>query len=143
MRVMAVDPGEKRIGIAISDPTNTIANPLTVILHESRLIDSARINELAVEQGAGLIIVGQSIDEEGKATLEGRRAARLVKALRSQTDIPVILWDESFSTQEARSASIALGVPSRKRQRRGHHHLDAIAATVILQSYLDAHYHSP
>ena len=143
MRVLAIDPGEKRLGIAISDPTNTVANPLIVISHESRLIDAARINQLAIEQGAGLIVVGQSTDDEGKPTFEGRRAARLAATIRTQTELPVVLWDESFSTQDARLASIQLGVSARKRQRHGNHHLDALAATVILQSYLDAHARHP
>jgi putative Holliday junction resolvase len=135
MRVLAVDHGEKRIGLALSDPTGTIANPLTVIKHISRAIDAAQVATVASEHKAGLIVIGQSFDEEGRPNLAGRRAARFAEALREQTDLPIELWDESFSTQEARSARIQMGL-SRKR-RAGH--LDQIAATVILQSYLDAH----
>lgn len=135
MRVLAVDHGEKRIGLAISDPTGTIANPLTVVQHVSRAVDAAQVAAVATENGAGLIVVGQSFDEDGQPSLAGRRAARFAQALREQTDLPVELWDESFSTQQARAARIRMGV-SRKR-RAGH--LDEIAATVILQSYLDAH----
>lgn len=135
MSILAVDPGSKRIGLALSDPTGSIANPLTVIEHVSRPLDAAAIAQVAREHNAKRIIVGQSLDEQGKPTLEGRRAARLAAALRSQTDLPVELWDESFSTQEARAARIAMGASQRKR--RGH--MDELAATVILQSYLDAH----
>ena len=135
MRVLAVDHGEKRIGLAISDPTGTIANPLTVIQHVSRTIDAAQVANIAFEQGAGLIVIGQSFDEEGQPNLAGRRAARFAKALQEQTRLPVELWDESFSTQEARSARIRMGVS--RKERSGH--LDQIAATVILQSYLDFH----
>lgn len=138
MKIIAVDPGEKRLGIAISDETGTIANPLTVIQHVSRPIDAAAIAALAAERGAGLIIVGQSLDENGDPTFEGRRAARLAAAIRTQTEIPVALWDEGFSTDRARSASIALGVAARKRRQRGHGHLDELAATVILQTFLDS-----
>jgi len=135
MRILAVDHGEKRIGLAISDPTGTIANPLTVIQHVSRTIDAAQVSALAAEHGAGAIVVGQSFDEDGQPNLAGRRAARFAKALREQTNLLVELWDESFSTQKARAARIQMGVS--RKQRTGH--LDQLAATVILQSYLDAH----
>ena len=135
MRVLAVDHGEKRIGLAISDPNGTIANPLTVVKHVSRALDAAQVATVASEQDAGLIIVGQSFDEDGQPNLAGRRAARFAEALQSQTDIPIQMWDESFSTQKARAARIQMGVS--RKQRAGH--LDQLAATVILQSYLDAH----
>jgi putative Holliday junction resolvase len=139
MRIMAVDPGEKRIGIAISDPTGTIANPLVVLNHISRLIDAAQINTLAEEHGAGLILVGSTTDENGQLTPQGRGASRLAAAIRAQTSLPVELWDESGSTQAARQASIAMGVHASKRRRQGHSHLDELAATYILQTYLDSH----
>ena len=134
MRTLAIDPGEKNIGIALSDPTGTIANPLTVLRHVSRPIDAATVAQIASENDVGLIIIGQTFDDEGQPTFSGRRAARLAGAIRTQTQIPVKLWDEDFSTQTARSARIALG--SQRKKRVGH--LDDLAATVILQSYLDS-----
>ena len=133
MRILAIDPGDKNIGLAISDPTGTIANPLTVIQHASRPIDAATIAELARENKAGKIVIGQSFDLDGKPNFQGRKAARLAAAIRTQTEIPVELWDEAYSTRDARSARIALG--SSRAKRKGH--LDELAATVILQSYLD------
>ena len=135
MRVLAIDHGEKRIGLAISDTTGTIANPLTVIKHVSRAIDAAQVANIASEQDAGLIVIGQSFDDDGQPNLAGRRAARFAEALQGQTDIPIQMWDESLSTQNARTARIQMGVS--RKQRAGH--LDQLAATVILQSYLDAH----
>ena len=135
MRILAVDPGEKRLGIAISDPTATIANPLTVVKHISRPLDAATIAQLALEQQAGKIIVGQALDEDNNPTPEGRKAARLAEAIQQQTDLPVELWDESGSTQSARQARQSMGVSRKKRSG----HMDDLAATVILQSYLDAH----
>jgi len=134
MSILAIDHGEKRIGIALSDPTGTIASPLTVIKHVSRLMDAAQVANLASEHGAELIVIGQSFDEEGNPNLAGRRAARFAETLKEQTQIPVVLWDESFSTQDAQAARIELGV-SRKR-RAGHH--DAFAAVMILQSYIES-----
>jgi putative Holliday junction resolvase len=134
MRILAIDPGDKNIGLAISDPTGTIANPLTIIRHVSRPIDAASIAELARENGVGKIILGQSFDLNGKPNFQGRKAARLAASIRTQTNIPVELWDEAYSTQEARSARITLGSP--RSRRKGH--LDELAATVILQSYLNS-----
>ena len=134
MRILAVDPGSKRIGLAISDPTGTIANPLTVLNHVARRLDAAAVAELAKTNGAGLIVVGQSLDDDGHPTFEGRRAGRFADALKTQTNLPVVFWDESFTTQDARAARIAMGVS--RKNRLGH--LDSIAATVLLQSYLDA-----
>jgi putative Holliday junction resolvase len=133
MRVLAVDPGEKNIGIAISDPGGTVANPLTVLKHVSRQVDAAVIAQLAIEHQAGQIVVGQPLDENGRPTPQGRSAARLAAAIRTQCELPVVLWDESFSTRAAREAVRAIGVPRSKR--KGHH--DALAATYILQTFLD------
>jgi putative Holliday junction resolvase len=134
MIILAVDPGSKRIGLAISDPTGTIANPLTVVPHVARLLDAAAVAELASSRQAGLIVIGQSFDEAGNPSYEGRRAGRFAEALKTQTTIPVLLWDESFTTQDARLARIQMGAS--RKGRSGH--LDELAATVLLQSYLDA-----
>ncbi|MFZ5882069.1 MAG: Holliday junction resolvase RuvX [Chloroflexota bacterium] len=134
MRILAVDHGEKRIGLALSDPDAIIASPLKVIEHVSRLVDAAQVAELAAQHGAGRIVVGQSFDEEGRPNLAGRRAARFAEALQSQTDIPVALWDEAFSTRDARATRIEMGV---SRKKRGGH-LDELAAVLILRSYLES-----
>jgi putative Holliday junction resolvase len=133
MRILAVDPGEKRLGIAVSDPTNTVANPLAVLMHVSRTIDAATIAHLATENQVDLIVVGQALDEDDLPTPQSRRASRLADAIRAQSDLPVKLWDESGSTQAARAARITMG--SSRKKRRGH--LDELAATYILQTYLD------
>ncbi len=137
-RILAVDPGEKRLGIALSDPTGLIANPLTIIEHISRPLDAARIAHLALENEAICIIVGEALNEDGQPTPQSRRAERLAVAIREQCEIPVVLWDESGSTRAARNARLALGV--RRKRRKGH--LDELAATYILQTYLDAHPYS-
>ncbi len=130
-----MDHGEKRIGLALSDPSGSVASPLAVLEHVSRPLDAAQVAALAAQHQAGLIVIGQSFDEDGNPNPAGRRAARFAEALKTQTEIPVKLWDESFSTQDARAARLAVGASRKKRAG----HLDAIAAQVILQSYLDAH----
>jgi len=134
MRILAVDHGEKRIGLALSDPTATIASPLRVIKHVSRLLDAAQVANLANENDAVLIVIGQSFDEEGNPNLAGRRAAKFAEALKEQTNIPVELFDESFSTQDARATRIEMGVS--RKQRSGH--MDELAAVMILRSYIES-----
>ncbi len=136
MRILAVDPGEKRLGIAISDPTGTIATPLSVVKHISLLLDAASIADLANQYQVVLIIIGKSLDEEGLPTPQSHKADRLAEAIHQQNNIPVMMWDESFSTQEARRARLEMGTTRRKR--RGH--LDELAAAIILQSYLDSRF---
>jgi putative Holliday junction resolvase len=133
-RILAVDPGEKRLGIAISDPTGTIAGPLQVLHHVVRAADAAAIARLAEEYGALQIVIGWALDDDGKPTPQARHAERLAEAVRAVSALPVIMWDESGSTQAARSARLSMGVSRRKRSG----HLDEIAATVILQSYLES-----
>lgn len=135
--ILAVDHGEKRLGLAISDETRTIATRLGVVDHVSRALDAARVAEVARERGAGLIVVGQSLDEEGAPNAAGRSAGRFAEALRGQTDVQIILWDESLTTEDARAARLAMGAPRRKRSG----HLDDLAAAMLLQSYLDASPH--
>ncbi|MGE5071979.1 MAG: Holliday junction resolvase RuvX [Anaerolineae bacterium] len=134
MRILGVDHGEKHIGLAISDPTGTIAGPLSVIKNISRAVDAAQVAALATEQGAELIVVGQSFDEEGRPNAAGRSAERFADALKGQTTLPIVLWDESMSTADARAFRMEMGVSRKKRAG----HMDEAAAAVILQSYLDA-----
>ncbi len=133
MRILAVDHGEKHIGLAVSDASGTIATPLKVIGHVARLVDAAQVAEIAAANAVQLILIGQSFDEEGRPNLAGRRAGRFAEALKTQTSIPIKMWDESFSTQDARDARIAMGVSRKKRSG----HLDDLAAVVLLQSYLE------
>ncbi|PKO10712.1 MAG: Holliday junction resolvase RuvX [Chloroflexi bacterium HGW-Chloroflexi-2] len=132
-KIMAIDPGAERIGVAISDLTATIANPLTVIKHVQRNKDAERIVTIALEKSVKLIVIGQAFYSNGEPNPSGRKSARLAEAIMQITDIPVILWDEHESTQLARKARREMGV--KKKQNS---HLDDLAATIILQTYLDS-----
>ncbi len=135
MRILAVDPGDVRIGIALSDPGGILANPLTIIKHKSRALNASRIGGLAQAYQVGLIVVGHPVDAEGLPTPQCRKAKRLAAAIREASQLPVTLWDEGGSTQAAHQARRVLGFRRKKRAEP----IDALAATVILQSYLD-HY---
>lgn len=132
-RILAVDPGEKRIGIAISDPTGTIARTLSVIKHISIVIDCAAITQLAVENEAVQIIVGKALGGDGEEIPQSRHSKRIAQTLSEQSSLPVALWDESGSTEAARAARVSMGVKRKKKSG----HLDDLAAVVILQSFLD------
>jgi putative holliday junction resolvase len=134
MKILAVDPGSKRIGLALSDPTSTLAHPLMVITHLNRLRDAGEVVEQANRNKVELILVGQSLDENGMPTYEGRRSMRFAETLQTLTSLPVILWDESLTTRDAKEASLRMGMGRKKRKG----HMDSLAAAVLLQSYLDS-----
>lgn len=132
-RVLAVDPGEKRLGIAISDPTQTIASSIGIILHESRNKDALAIYALAQENSAVLILIGQPLDWDGSLNHQSSKSIRLAEEIQTLGDIPVKLWDEFGSTQKAQDSRRQMSVSRKKRSG----HLDQVAAAVILQTFLD------
>ncbi len=134
MRILAVDPGEVRIGLAISDATGTIATPLQIILHEARDKDVDRIAAIAKQYAAEYIVVGYAQNEHGRTTRGGRKAAQMATALRGATGLEVELVEESFSTYEVHQARLASGMKQKKRRDAP----DAEAAAVILQGYLES-----
>ena len=132
MKVLAVDPGEKRIGLSISDPTGTLARPLLVLQHAARAKDAKEICQIAQEESVGLIVVGWALDSEGEVGFRARKAQRLADAIRENTHIPVRMWDESGTTQAAVQSRIDLGISRKKRTG----HLDDLAASILLQDFL-------
>ncbi len=134
MRVLALDYGERRIGVAISDPLGLWARPLAVIERRSREHDYRAIGELVEEHEATLVIVGHPLELHGEVGPQARRVERYAAGLAERLSVPLVLWDERLSTAAAESALREAGESS--RQYRGR--LDAVAAAVILQSYLDA-----
>jgi putative holliday junction resolvase len=133
-RILAVDPGEKRLGLAISDPTRIIASPLDVILHQSRLEDAREILRIAVEQGATLILIGQALNWDGSPSPQAAGADKLADTIRAIGAIPVELVDEYGSTQKAQEIRREMNVTRNKRAG----HLDDLAAAIILQNYLES-----
>ena len=133
-RVMALDLGERRIGVAISDPTRTLARSLCVLERRSKQEDFTAIAELVREHGVDLVVVGHPRSLDGTIGPQARRVQRYADALAEVLPVPLILWDERLSTSTAEQLMIEAGRPARKRRKR----IDAVAAAVILQDYLDA-----
>ncbi len=132
-RVMAVDPGAKRIGLAISDETGTLARGLSVIKHVSMKEDCQKISRMAAENEVKIILVGNPLGESGEERPQTRHAKKLAEMLAEFSGLQVHLVDESGSTQQARNFRLQAG--ANRTQRSGH--LDDAAAAVILQNWLD------
>jgi len=133
-RVLALDLGEKRIGVAISDETRTIARPVAVLKRQSRSEDFDRINKIVDEHAVSLLLVGLPLLASGE---EGEKAAWMrdyASDLQRELGLALRYWDESFTTVEAEASLRERGI----RGRRGRQRIDAVAAAFILQSYLDA-----
>lgn len=133
-RILAVDLGEKRIGLAVCDELQNLARPLQVLQHVSRSQNINRIQTIAGSLGIVGIIVGVTTDDDINLNVSGQRSALFAESLQAAIKIPVVLWNEDFSTKNTKSNMIDAGVP--KMKRRGH--LDAHTAALILQTYLDA-----
>jgi putative Holliday junction resolvase len=133
-RLLALDLGERRIGVAISDPTQTVARPLTFIVRASRQADFEAIARLVTENEVERVIVGLPLSLDGSEGPQARQTRRYAERLAGALTVPVEFWDERYSTLAA--AEILKG--KRKRRRRGRGELDATAAAVFLQSCLDA-----
>ena len=132
---MGIDPGSKRIGIALTDPGGRFPKPFAILAHSSRKEDARRIAYLAKEKEVGGIIIGLSTDEDGRPSASGRSAERLAQEIRKFTDLPIHLWNEENTTNLAQEVMVELGVPKKKRQG----HQDDMAAALLLRSYLERH----
>jgi putative Holliday junction resolvase len=133
MRYLALDMGDRRIGVAVSDMSGTLARPLEVFKRTSRVADFAHVMNLTKENHAEAIIVGLPINMDGSEGSQATWVRDYSNALATAIGIPVHLWDERLTTVEAADIMRAQGKPPDKTW------IDAVAAAVILQSYLDAH----
>ena len=134
MRVLALDVGQRRIGIALSDPEQILATPLTTIEREGQSTDIDTVLRLANEHCVGEIIVGIPISLSGELGPQGQLVSEFTEELTDSASVPVASVDERYSSVQAERLLRASGVkPSKNRPA-----VDASAATVILQSYLDA-----
>ena len=132
-RILALDVGEARIGLAVSDETGTLATPAEAIKRADPESDARAVIAAAERVGASRIVVGMPVSLNGTYGPQARRVQGFRRILIEATDLPVESWDERFSTVEAERRLRESGVePSRDRAR-----LDSAAAAIILQSFLD------
>lgn len=130
MRILGIDHGDVRLGLALSDESGLIARPLQIIKHVARATDAETVAQIATEKEAKLIVIGLPTDDNGEIGFQARKVKRWAEALSQATPVKIEFWDESFSSVEADS----LIAQTKKTDSN-----DAHAAAVMLQSYLDAH----
>ncbi len=133
MRLMGLDVGDRRIGVAISDPEGRLAQGLTVITRTTLSRDIAAIDSIAKEQDVSKIVVGLPRRLDGTIGPQAELSQAFGRALQDKTGIPVVFWDERLSTVAAEKAMISAGVKRARRKST----IDMVAATILLQSYLD------
>jgi putative Holliday junction resolvase len=134
MRILGLDLGERRVGVAISDPGGIMASPLLQFQPKGRSDLVATVARLAREQGAERVVVGMPLLPNGTRGEQARRAEAVVDALRAALPVPVAVCDERYSTSDAEEAMRHANLPPKRRQERR----DKVAAALILQAYLDA-----
>ena len=134
MRVLALDLGSKRVGVAVSDRSGTIATPLTVLLRSGRTsVDHERIKALVEEEEAVLVVVGLPLSMDGSVGKAAQAALREVKALATVVGVPVETFDERLTTVTADRMLMEFRMRAEDRRKI----IDKVAAAVILQSWLD------
>jgi len=130
MRVMAIDYGKSRVGIALSDPLGVISQPLTTIKVKSQKSLFRQILEIIQQSDVGLIIIGNPLSHKGEATKMSEQISRFIKQLKKMTDIEIKLWDERFTSQYAMNIMKEIKVKKQKDL------VDQVAASIMLDEYL-------
>jgi putative Holliday junction resolvase len=132
-RVVGIDLGSRRIGVALSDGLGLTAQPLATISRHGGVRDLQAIAEVVARNDAGLVVLGLPLDPEGNEGAAARSARAFAERLRAALPVPVEMIDESFSTVEAEEVLLAADL-SRARRKQV---VDRLAAAVILQRWLD------
>ncbi len=132
MKIMAVDYGDARTGLAVCDRTETLASPVGQIEEKSMAKAAEKIVYATREFEVGLVVVGLPVNMDGSEGVRAAKSRKLAGILESVLDIPVRLWDERSTTISAKGLLSEVGTFGKKRKQT----LDAVAAAVILESFL-------
>jgi putative Holliday junction resolvase len=136
MRVLGIDFGERRIGLAVSDPTGTLASPLPTLKRRAgKRPPLAALSEIVRDNDVEAIVVGLPLTLEGGDSDWTQAVRNVAKALGERTGLPVHLIDERLTSVRAEKAVRSLGLPKKKREEK--ERVDAAAAVLILQAWLD------
>jgi len=136
LRVLGIDFGERRIGLALSDPTGTIAQPLETILRRpGKRAPLRRLEEICRGHGVEHLVVGLPLDPGGNETPWCGEVRAMGDELAGRIDVPVDYVDERYTSKLAERAVRSIGLPKRRREEKGR--VDAAAAALILQGWLD------
>ncbi len=134
MKILGIDYGSKRMGLAISDELGITARPLAVLERKGLERDLGALENVIRENRVDQIVLGLPLRLDGTRGIQCEKVERFAAALKERLSVPVILWDEALSTWEADELMISAGIKSRKRRKM----VDKIAAGIILQSYLNS-----
>ncbi len=132
MRILAIDHGDRRFGLAITDPDGVIALPLDVVHGEDALLEM--LPELIADREVERILVGMPLNMDGTVGPRARKVVAFCERLGDLLGLPVVTWDERLTTFQAEEMLRETGGSPRKRRER----VDAVAAQVLLQSWVDA-----
>jgi putative Holliday junction resolvase len=132
-RLLGLDVGEKRVGVAICDETQTLARPLFTLKRASKKEDFAKLATLCREHAIAKVIVGLPKTLRGEEGPQAQRVRRYASELQAALNLPIGFWDERYSSVDAQER---LTSASRKARAKGD--IDSAAAAIILQEYLDA-----
>ena len=133
MRIMAIDYGDARTGVALSDPTGFLAGKTFLVKSWKEEIVLAELSALARREGAEELVLGYPKNMNGTVGPRAEKCAALGEKLKEATGLPVILWDERRTTVDAHRILGEQGVRSKNRKDK----IDSVAATLILEGYLD------
>jgi putative Holliday junction resolvase len=133
MRLLAIDHGEKRVGLAVSDESGTIAQPLAFLPAQPASTLPARLAKILAERKVDEIVVGLPRNMDGSYGPAAEKVRQFVAALQQAVTVPVKMWDERLTSVQANRCLIEAGL--RRDQRKGR--VDSAAAAILLQSYLD------
>lgn len=137
-RILGIDYGDKRIGIAISDPMQIIATALDYIPNNEQAVDN--ILELTKKYDVDMIVVGLPLNLKGERGVKSAQVNDFIQNLKQKTDLKILEWDERFTTTIARKTIIEMGFKKKHRQDKSK--IDSLAAAILLQSYLDSNFKS-
>jgi putative Holliday junction resolvase len=134
MRILALDHGTRRVGVAVSDEMHLIAQPLEYITPEPFADFLTRLKEILREKEIGLIVIGLPRNMDGSYGPAALKVQEFAAALKDAVTIPLQLWDERLTTSQAQKYLIQGGVRRDQRKEK----VDKTAAAILLQSYLDS-----
>lgn len=133
MKILAIDYGDSRTGLACCDRFESIASPLGTIFEKSPEKCFKKILEKAAELGSELIVVGHPVNMDGSAGVRAKLCEELAERIKAESGIETVLWDERVTTVQAAGILNETNVRGKKRKEI----IDTVAATLILESYLD------
>jgi putative Holliday junction resolvase len=133
-RVLALDLGKQRIGLALSDASQVIAQGLETLERTNIRQDLARLSQLASDNRVSLIVIGNPLHMSGREGFQAERAREFGARLQDASGIPVEFWDERLTTVEAERVLRQSGISIQKRAKA----VDRLAAVILLESYLDS-----